>query len=103
MTTLANGFLAHGHAVMRGTREPAKLEAWKQGAKGDASTGTFAEAAAWGEVIVLAVKGTAAEAVVKACVAERSRARRDRHDEPDRRARRRKTACCATSRSKTNR
>ena len=46
---------------MRGSREPAKLDAWKQAAEGDASTGTFAEAAAWGELIVLAVKGTAAE------------------------------------------
>jgi hypothetical protein len=64
--TLANGFLAHGHAVRRGSREPGKLDAWKQGAKGDASTGTFADAAAWGEVVVLAVKGTAAESIVTA-------------------------------------
>jgi 8-hydroxy-5-deazaflavin:NADPH oxidoreductase len=68
--TLANGFLAHGHSVMRGSREPAKLAAWKQGAKGDASTGTFQQAAAYGEVVVTALKGTAAEAVVKSCAAE---------------------------------
>ena len=61
---LANGFLQHGHAAMRGSREPAKLAAWKAGAKGEASTGTFVEAATWGEIIVLAVKGTATEAVV---------------------------------------
>jgi 8-hydroxy-5-deazaflavin:NADPH oxidoreductase len=61
---LAKGFLALGHAVMRGSREPAKLDKWKQEAGGDARTGTFAEAAAWGEVIVLAVKGTAAEATI---------------------------------------
>lgn len=60
--TLADGFLLHGHAVMRGSRDPGKLAAWKAGAKGDAHVGTFAEAAAWGEVVVLAVKGTAAEA-----------------------------------------
>ncbi len=61
---LGDGFLAHGHAVMRGTREPAKLQAWKDGAKGDASVGTGAETAAWGEIIVLAVKGTGAEQAI---------------------------------------
>ncbi|HET9992638.1 MAG TPA: NAD(P)-binding domain-containing protein [Kofleriaceae bacterium] len=69
-TTLSDGFLAHGHTVMRGSREPAKLDAWKQAAKGEASTGTFQAAAAWGEVVVTALKGTAAEAVVKSCAAE---------------------------------
>lgn len=63
--TLANGFLKHGYAVMRGSREPAKLEAWKAGAKGEASIGTFADAAKWGEIVVLAVKGTAAEEVLE--------------------------------------
>jgi predicted dinucleotide-binding enzyme len=67
---LANGFLAHGHAVMRASREPAKLAAWKQGAKGTASVGTFAEAAAWGDIVVLAVKGTAAEEVVASLAAQ---------------------------------
>lgn len=62
---LANGFLKHGYAVMRGSREPSKLEAWKSGAKGDASIGTFAEAAKWAEVVVLAVKGTAAVSAVE--------------------------------------
>src|SRR5512140_1854995 len=61
---LANGFLAHGYAVMRASREPAKLDGWKKGAKGEASIGTFAEAAKWGEVVVVAVKGSAAEGVV---------------------------------------
>jgi predicted dinucleotide-binding enzyme len=62
--TLGNGFLQHGFAVMRASREPAKLEAWKASAKGKAQVGTYAEAATWGEIIVLAVKGTAAETVV---------------------------------------
>jgi hypothetical protein len=61
---LAKGFLSFGHAVMRGSREPAKLDKWKQEAKGEASVGTVAEAAAWGEIIVLCVKGTAAEAAI---------------------------------------
>jgi 8-hydroxy-5-deazaflavin:NADPH oxidoreductase len=62
---LGNGFLQHGYAVMRGSREPAKLATWKSAAKGEAHTGTFAEAAAWADVIVLAVKGTGAEAAVE--------------------------------------
>ena len=61
---LANGLLKHGYAVMRASREPAKLEAWKSGAKGEASVGTFADAAKWGEIVLLAVKGTAAEEAV---------------------------------------
>ena len=63
-TTLANGFLQHGYDVMRGSRELAKLAEWKQGAGSRASTGSFAEAAAFGEVVVLAVKGLAAESVI---------------------------------------
>jgi len=62
---LGNGFLQHGYAVMRASREPAKLAAWKQAAKGDAQVGTFADAAKWGEIIVLAVKGSAAEAALE--------------------------------------
>jgi predicted dinucleotide-binding enzyme len=55
--TLTAGFIKHGHAVMRGSRDPQKL-------KGDGDKGTFEQAAAWGEAVVLAVKGTAAEAIV---------------------------------------
>jgi len=62
---LAKGFLANGDAVMRATREPAKLAQWKADAKGEASVGTYVEAAKWGEVIVLAIKGTVAESVVE--------------------------------------
>jgi predicted dinucleotide-binding enzyme len=61
---LANGFLKHGHDVMRGSRDPAKLEAWRQGAGAHASTGSFAEAARFGAIVVLAVKGTAAESAL---------------------------------------
>jgi predicted dinucleotide-binding enzyme len=65
--TLANGFLKHGYAVMRGSREPAKLADWQSSAGKNASTGTFAEAARFGECVVLAVKGTAADKVVALC------------------------------------
>lgn len=64
---LANGFLQHGYDVSRGSREPGKLAEWKSGAGARARTGTFEEAARFGEVIVLAIKGGAAEQVVKAC------------------------------------
>ena len=64
---LSNGFLAHGYAVMRGTRDPQKLQAWKQSAKGEAAIGTYAEAAKWGDMIVLAVKGLVAEDVLDQC------------------------------------
>ena len=68
---LSDGFLSHGHAVMRGTREPEKLKGWLEGAGSRASVGTFADAAQFGEVVVLAVKGTGAEAAVTLCGPER--------------------------------
>jgi 8-hydroxy-5-deazaflavin:NADPH oxidoreductase len=57
--TLAGGFLKHGHQVMMGTRDVVKLAEWQAQNPGG-RTGSFAEAAAFGEVVVLAVKGTAA-------------------------------------------
>ena len=64
---LANGFLKHGYSVMRGSRDPAKLQAWKAKLGSDAKVGNFQQAADFGEIVVLAVKGTAAEAVVREC------------------------------------
>lgn len=61
---LATGFLKHGHEVMVGSRDPKKLDEWKtKSVKG--LTGTFEEASSFGEVIVLAIKGTAAEELIK--------------------------------------
>jgi predicted dinucleotide-binding enzyme len=57
--TLGTGFLKHGHAVLLGTRDATKLTAWRSAHSG-ARVGTFADAAKFGEVVVLAVKGTAA-------------------------------------------
>ena len=62
--TLANGFLKRGHEVMRGSREPDKMADWKARGGERARVGTFAETAAFGETLVLAVKGTAAEEVI---------------------------------------
>ncbi|HVU04352.1 MAG TPA: NAD(P)-binding domain-containing protein [Polyangiaceae bacterium] len=62
---LADGFVKHGHQVMRASRDPKKLAEWKAKSEGKGTTGTFAEAAAWGDIVVLAVKGNAAEAVIE--------------------------------------
>jgi len=63
-TVLADGFLKHGYDVTRGSREPGKLADWQAKAGPKARTGTFAEAARTADIVVLAVKGEAAEAVV---------------------------------------
>lgn len=56
---LAGGFVRHGHDVMLGTRTPSKLADWaKKNPKGIVAG--FSEAARFGDLVVLAVKGTAA-------------------------------------------
>lgn len=62
---LAGGFLKHGYEVMRASREPQKLESWRAGAGPKAQIGTFEAAAKWGDTVVLAVKGSAAEAAIE--------------------------------------
>jgi hypothetical protein len=56
---LGAGLLKHGHNVMMGTRDQAKLADWLAQHRG-ARAGSFSEAAKFGEVVVLAVKGTVA-------------------------------------------
>ena len=57
--TLGAGFVKHGHEVMLGTREAGKLKDWA--AKNPkARIGDFAAAAAFGEVVALAVGGAVA-------------------------------------------
>jgi predicted dinucleotide-binding enzyme len=63
--TLGKGFLKHGFSVMLGSRSPEKLADWQGDAPGEALTGNFAEAAAYGEIIVLAVKGHAAQDAIR--------------------------------------
>jgi 8-hydroxy-5-deazaflavin:NADPH oxidoreductase len=61
---LANGFLKNGYKVMIGTRDKSKLAEWIKSAGAGASVGSFEECAAFGQTIVLAVKGKhAAEAL----------------------------------------
>jgi 8-hydroxy-5-deazaflavin:NADPH oxidoreductase len=62
--TLASGFLKHGHEVTLGSRTPDKLQDWAaSNPKG--KTGTFAAAGEFGEMIVLAVKGSAASEALR--------------------------------------
>jgi predicted dinucleotide-binding enzyme len=62
---LAGGFVRHGHDVTLGTRSPAKLADWiKQNPK--AGTASFPDAAKFAELVVLAVKGTAAAEALRA-------------------------------------
>jgi predicted dinucleotide-binding enzyme len=55
---LAAGFKKHGHAVTIGSRDPAKLADFA--GKHEIAIGDFAAAAAFGQIVVLAVKGTTA-------------------------------------------
>jgi len=63
---LANGFIKHGYSVMLGTNTPSKREALQGKTNGKARIGSFADAAAFGEIVVFAPKGSAAEAAIKA-------------------------------------
>ena len=63
--SLASGFLKHSHEVTMGTRTPAKLDAWAR-KNPTARIDSFANAAQGSEIVVLAVKGTAAADVLRA-------------------------------------
>jgi predicted dinucleotide-binding enzyme len=67
---LANGFIKHGYEVMVGTRSPEKLSGWKAKTGKNARVGSFVETAAFGELLVLAAKGTAAKETLKIAGAE---------------------------------
>jgi len=62
---LGSGFLNHGHEVMIGTRDAGKLSEWKAKGNEQARVGSMEEAAGFGDILVLAVKGTVAESLVK--------------------------------------
>ena len=73
--TLGAGFLKHGHEVTLGTREAGKLKDWAAKNPG-AKVGDFAAAAAFGEIVVLAVGGAVALEALKLSAPPTSRARR---------------------------
>ena len=63
--TLGSGFVKHGYQVMIGTRDIGKLMDWATAEGEHAHLGSFEEATDFGDIIVLAAKGTAAEAVLE--------------------------------------
>jgi hypothetical protein len=63
--TLAAGFVKHGHEAMLGTRSPGKLGEWAAKNSG-VKIGSVADAASFGEAVVLAVKGTVAAEALRA-------------------------------------
>jgi predicted dinucleotide-binding enzyme len=62
---LASGFLKHGHQVMMGTRTASKLADWAH-ENPEGTVGSFADAARFGDVVVLAVKGGVATEALRA-------------------------------------
>jgi 8-hydroxy-5-deazaflavin:NADPH oxidoreductase len=62
---LAGGFVKHGHQVVLGTRDPTKLGNWGAQHRAVGVAG-FADAAKFGELVVLAVKGTVAADALRA-------------------------------------
>jgi hypothetical protein len=64
---LGTGFVTLGHEVRLGSRaagNPTAVE-WAKGTHGKGSTGTFADAAAFGEVVVLATLGVATPEAIR--------------------------------------
>ncbi len=61
--TLGKGFISRGHEVKIGSRDPKKLEAWVKENGAKASSGSFADAAKFGELLVFAGLGSAAEEI----------------------------------------
>ena len=61
---LASGFLKHGYEVTVGTSDVSKLNDWKS-KNANGKVGSFEAAAKFGDLLVLAVKGTSAESLVK--------------------------------------
>lgn len=69
--TLARGFLGRGHPVMIGSRDPAKLQDWQAAEGRGVASGTYAETAAFADLVVLSVLGTAAEDVLRSAGPDR--------------------------------
>jgi 8-hydroxy-5-deazaflavin:NADPH oxidoreductase len=61
--TLASGLAKKGHETRIGSRDPKKLAEYA--AKSGVAAGTFEEVAAFGDVVVLSVKGKIAEELVR--------------------------------------
>jgi len=62
---LGSGFLKYGHEVMLGTRDAGKLAEWQEKGGAKAHVGSFEDAAKFGGIVVLAVKGNVATKVIE--------------------------------------
>lgn len=62
--TLGSGYLAKGHEVMLGSRDVAKIADWTAEGGERASAGSFADAAAFGEIVFLSVSASAIASVI---------------------------------------
>jgi predicted dinucleotide-binding enzyme len=67
---LAKGFIKYGYQTMIGTNNKAKAGELKTKIGGSIQAGSFEETAKFGELIVVAAKGTAAEAAIQSAGAE---------------------------------
>jgi len=63
--TLASGFIKHGFEVMIGTNSTSKYNELKKKMDDKIKIGSFDDAAKYGEIIVLATKGSASEKIIK--------------------------------------
>ena len=63
--SLANGFIKYDYQVMIGSRDISKLKDWKGQSGRNGFTGSFVEAASFGDILVLAVKGSAVKEVIE--------------------------------------
>ncbi len=68
--TLAAGLAGKGHEVMIGSRDPGKLDEWAAGDGAGVATGTFADVAAHGELLILATLWTGTESALGLAGAE---------------------------------
>lgn len=65
-TTLAGGLAQRGHKVLIGTRNPSKekLQQWLRNQPEGISTGSFSEAAAFGELLILCTRWSGTQAAI---------------------------------------
>jgi predicted dinucleotide-binding enzyme len=67
---LGAAFAERGHRVCLGTRDPAKLASWAKSVGSRAHVGSAADAARFGDVIILSVLGTAMQSVIETAGAD---------------------------------
>src|SRR5688572_19504073 len=69
--TLGRALAARGHEVCIGTRDPDRLAAWRAEFPALAAADTREACVAWAELVILSVRGSAAEEVIRAAGPQR--------------------------------